>query len=383
MKKLLNILGFCFVFILFLPFLQKRLQIFPKVYLSGELKKLEKPEFTLKSWLNGKFQTQFEKQLNRKISFLGFLVKTENQINYSIFKEISAKTDAPIALGKEGWLFETFYINAYNNGVTIPDSQTNQYLKAYKDLQVELDKIGKAFLLVISTSKAEIYPEYIPYGMLKKTDKPHESNYLKAIPILNGYGINCVDGHKIFIEGKKNSPYPLFTIGGTHWNYYGAFIIVKEIIQELEKQFNKPLVNLDCESVLVDRKTKGTENDIGNLINIWSKNTTKGLTPHPQIIRKETGEEFYPRILFIGRSFCITLMEIMDICGVYKSRDFLYYFRTIKKYPENTSLPIDPETFDLKKILLSVDAVVIEVNETALPGDWNSYVLDMVRALRD
>ncbi|OVE72830.1 hypothetical protein BVX93_02030 [bacterium B13(2017)] len=245
-----------------MPILQKKYSIIKVTSLSGVVNKVKRPKFSLKSWLKREFQNLFEKRFESRLGFRAKLIKTENQINFSLFGDISAKTNEPIVLGKDNWLFEKTYIKYYVEKVSTPMHILEMHAQAAKDLQDAIVDYGKGFLLIISPNKAAIYPEYLPEYMLTEPPLEKKSNYDSTIPLFEEYGVNYIDSRKFFLNHKNKEPYLLFTKGGTHWSYYGAYLIVCEMINVLEKQLNVSLPKLKCQSVIENNTTYGSDNEI-------------------------------------------------------------------------------------------------------------------------
>ena len=75
---------------------------------------------------------------------------------------------------------------------------------------------GTAFVLVITPSKATLYPENMPAGWLRRYH-PGPRDYDHLLPLLRERGIHYVDGHRLTTELKARPPVPVFPIGGIHW----------------------------------------------------------------------------------------------------------------------------------------------------------------------
>ena len=57
--------------------------------LKGDVQITPKPEFNVKSWLDGRFQGQFEKYVNDNIGFGPWFVRVRNQITYSLYGKLA------------------------------------------------------------------------------------------------------------------------------------------------------------------------------------------------------------------------------------------------------------------------------------------------------
>jgi hypothetical protein len=373
--------------VLFVGFLaaiavQTAFQPLPEFFLYGVFKPIEEPVLSLRSWWDGRFQRQVqgteqtEGWIDRHVGFRSVWIKTDGQINFSLFREIPTTANPQqIFLGKDNWLYEQDYIDNYLNLEVVPQRQLQQFAADLRSLQDELQRRGITMLLVISPSKATHYPEYLAdwivyqRDMLRRHDPGRRSNYEVLRPALEQEGVHCVDAAERFREERQKQrqagqEYRLFTRGGTHWSHYGASLIVAEMLERLKELTGKDLLQLRCEKVSVDCRTTGTDNDLGDVLNVWTPWVTKGPTPHPHLLG--TPGTWSPDVLWVGDSFSDALTELMDKYHVYRRRDTLFLFLRKTTYPERKTYPVDKANFDWEQELLTRDVVIIQINEAQL-----------------
>ena len=85
-----NFLFIFFIGILSVPFLQMVFLGITEPVLVGVETASERPRLTLASWFDGSFQKLGTEWFADHIGFRGYLVKSENQLNWSVFHEVSA-----------------------------------------------------------------------------------------------------------------------------------------------------------------------------------------------------------------------------------------------------------------------------------------------------
>lgn len=375
-----------------------------EMHLHGVVKPVEEPVLSLKSWWDGRFQqqvqgreqtqgqSQIEGWIDRHVGFRPVWIKTDSQINFSLFREIPA-TDNPqqIYLGKDNWLYEEDDIDNYLHLDVLPPERFRKFAADVKILQDELQRRDITMLLLISPSKATHYPEYLPNWIVRQRDELHRQyperqyNYEVLMPLLHEEGVNCVDATKRFrqqrVEQREaGQEYRLFTRGGTHWSHYGASLIVAEMLQRLKELTGNELAELRCRRVSVDNTTTGTDNDLGAVLNLWAPWVTEGPTPHPHILGKPG--EWRPDVLWVGSSFSDTLTELMDKYRVCRRRDSLYAFLRRTVYPGGKIYPVDRAKFDWQEELLTREVVIIEIDEAELSGLAYGFVKGAVAFLR-
>jgi hypothetical protein len=165
------------VFTLFLPlfFSIVKIDLMMKIDrpLDGVYEAPPRPEISLKNIFNGNFQGDFEKYFNYKLWGRATMSRIYNQIIYSVFKSTD---NSRVLIGKDGYLFEPWYAQVY-----LDEPIENQKLDLHNkmvmltSLQKTFEEMGKRLFVIITPSKASIYPEYLPndyhkYAVLKNSN---------------------------------------------------------------------------------------------------------------------------------------------------------------------------------------------------------------------
>lgn len=360
----------------------KALNIFKESSLFGWEVKPEIPDFSLKGLWGGTWQTGLEKRLAIYLGLRPIFIRIDNQINYSLFDEISSKYPSRIILGNDKWLFEKPYIDSFNKLDAVPLAVLEKQIQSLGKLQTALSARGILFLFVITPSKASIYPEYINPKYLIPNRQEKETNYEKFIPLSDKYRINYLDGHQFFMEQKKESPYLLYPRSGTHWNYYSCYLFTVELIARLAKMLNKELQTIECKAITLRNFPVGSEKDLAEFSNIIFTKSLYGQYPNPEIAPSPNSKMvFHPKMLFVGTSYLWPLFNYMDTYQIYSQRVFYYYYAKKYLYPQGSNSPIDKRLESLQKEILSQDVIIIESNEAGLGDIGFGFVEGALKAL--
>ena len=373
-RTLHRLLAGAFAAALALPTIQKNVSLVTETTLGGVEAKIDRPRWTWPAWFAGSLQETVEGRYRQRFPFRAHAVKTWNQLHYAVFgARPAAAGGTQIVIGKDNMLYELPYIASYNE----PDKHREQSLRdlaaRVRQAQDALAARGIAFLLVISPSKAEIYPESIPDALRRPDRAARASTYDRLLPLLRAQGVHLLDTHAQFLAWKRELPHPLFAKGGTHWNYYAAAKVVDLAMDQLEAQAGRPFPDLEVTAVATDDRPEGTDDDLFRTLNLWgsfSLRTRARMTGgelHPALRLDVAPGARKPNLLVVGDSFSLTLNEVMDRAGLCADRDTLYYFKRILRGTEagrpSAGEPMDAAKFDVEAALKGRDAVIVEINE--------------------
>jgi len=295
-----------------------------RLELVGTFPDAPRPDFTIQDWLNHRFQDSASKWFSRYFGARGLFVKLGNQVNYSLF-DTSYMNNQSIIIGKQSQLYEAPYINDYCKLVRpMPLELVEARVKKIAETQDRLGKHGIAFVLLITPSKAAIYPEFIP-DIFCSSPKPTNRDYENFVPLLDQYKINYIDGHTITLAAKAREPAPVFTQGGTHWNYLGAYYTVERLLTMIEALTSQSIGRLSLQHLEIDHKPSVKEDkDLADLLNLISP-PYNYLVPHPTIVRKG-GAQDLGKAVFVGGSFIWTILDILNPTHIFQVMDAYYYY---------------------------------------------------------
>ena len=379
MKAFLTLSAALFFALLSLPLFQSLTGLPPDVPLTGVENAAKPPTRSLAAWWNGTFQVEFDAWLTPRLGLRGVLVRTANQINHTLFGELPKRNGTQVLMGRDGVLFEKVYVDAYNQGGGRPEAELKNVSESTRRLQDRLAADGIAFLLVIAPSKAEIYPEFLPPSADVAGRSGRRSNYQNIAEYLRRDGVHVVDAHELFLEWKREPGAPrLFANGGTHWNQYGAARVVSRIMEGLRGLTGKDLPQLNVVGAETNRVIVDSDNDLGDLLNLWSSRSLAGPQIHP--VLETIPGTYSPDLLVIGDSIVFTLTNWMDRQQLYRKRDTYYYYNRQYFYPAEPNVPLDKRQLDLIKEIQGRDAIVIEVSEYWLPRIGFGFVRDLLKA---
>lgn len=368
-RMLINVL---FVVFLLLPGFQRLTKVPRTVALHGAVETAQSPKFRFRAWFDGSYARKFERAFNDRLGFRGHFVRTYNQAFFSLFGQPAPVQGTQVLIGRDDWLFEDVYVQNFMRGSDERNPDTlRKTAQDLRQLQDELDRRGVGFVLVIAPSKPEIYPEYLPPDILARKRPPErQSSYEQFVPILRESGIRMVDFHDDFLSRKHASPHPFFSLGGTHWNRYAAYIAVQEIFNVLNPFMRQKARVPAMDSVVLSRP-RGAEKDLAVLLNVWHVKAGRKPTPYP-VVTPVTEAGVRLNLLLVGDSFCFTLIDAMNQARMFDTVNLFYYNKSLYNfagsdaevdYGKALKRPLVKGSVNWETVLLKNDAVILEINE--------------------
>ncbi|MEP7052503.1 MAG: hypothetical protein ABJB12_19200 [Pseudomonadota bacterium] len=354
--------------------------------LVGILRSAVAPKFSVRSFWNGTYQTEFEAWLEQQLSPKALMVRSDNTLNLVLFREISAHTGVPIVLGKRHALFEMNYVNNLNAVSEFkgdPPPRTAYSVEESVRLMARAARafqlIRMDFMVVFYPVKAVIWSDRVrPSFRLPGGAEKAAAGYASLLNRLRAAGVPVVDGAATFSEIAREKPnFPLYNSGGTHWTDAGACEVSKQVLGAMTHA-NITGVALRCRHGKSLPAT-GDDIDIASLINVWDDSWFMDPVPGvvPQLSAPLHGG---PRNAWIvGTSYSDGLARELTQAGVFDKVKRSSYYRHS-----------DVNKLDWKRLLNTHPVVIFEqwqwsyltVNLTEFVDDLSTQSPRFAKALR-
>ncbi|MFZ5890917.1 MAG: alginate O-acetyltransferase AlgX-related protein [Myxococcota bacterium] len=362
-----------------LPLADKFLGFIPPVALVGVTTAPPAVEANLKTYWKGEFQPAFEANFNEGLAIRGYFVRADNELNLRAFSALGLDPHASQIIGKDNYVFERGYVDAFNRHDEVPSSEMEPKVERLALLQRYLESRGATLLVVITPSKPLLYPEYLPKRYVFKERQNVPTNYEKFVPLLAKHGVHFVDGQALLTELKPKVPFTLFSSSSTHWNDPAACEVSSVAIATLGQQLGLELPRLRCAPYLPDEKHQQRDIDILQVCNLWFEERLYQTVyrARPRLIPRPSGP--MPSLLMIGGSFSFYIAEYFRL---YRMDHTIYrYYST--RHARSRKTAINRETLDWEQEVFSKSAVVIEVNVEVVPKVGFGFLEDAERVIRE
>jgi hypothetical protein len=357
MSKAKNILKFCMLIILIalllIPIGQNLFCFIKTKPLKGAFELPAKKTFTLTDWFEGSFQQAYDNYYETHIGLREVFIRIKNQIEFSLFKQTTSWT----VIGKDNYLYEEAYINAYLGrdfkGSKIIDSSLQKIMY----IQQALKKDNIDLVILFAPGKGSFHKEHIPdrFNPYTKTI----SNYDYYSRAIKRYPINYIDFNKWFIDKKDTSMYPLYGKFGVHWSEYGAALVGDSTLRYMLQLTEKPFVQLTLkESILSDKKPE-SDADMMELMNLFFP-IEKITMAYPKFIIADTANRIRPNVLTVADSYFWTIIN-SGIPGNAFNDSSEYWYYNSTAYSKNSETEV--KKLDLWKKIKGRDVILIIANE--------------------
>ena len=332
--------------------------------LTGVTTEVKKPKLTLKTYIDGSYQSDLEAFCRQELGFREWFIRIYNQYLWSCYKKTTNKT---IMVGKDDWLFEEVYVrDYYESSMYEYTSDTAEMRKIFETEALRLWKVQELLkehnihiFVNITPSKDMIFPEYLPENVsyTRPVGLRAYDFYKKRFDEL---GIHYIDNVAIFKELKDSVDYQLFTKTGAHWSNIASVYVFDSIVRYMETIGNQKLNHLEI-SEKYHAETRKPDDDLEQLLNLYfpikapeNYYTTVNVTEDSTIVK--------PYMTVIGDSYHWNFIFNIPLLKIFQKVPYWFYNSTIYEDDEHqTTLDLDFE-----KELMRNDYIMLSYGSCAL-----------------
>ena len=315
------------------------------------------PKLSPAAWFNGDTQRQFEEWFNQTLSLRGYLSRLDNSLDYWVFRQTAVQSTTRIGL--DGVLFRDSDLRYYNtDGPLQPAREITEQIAVIAEAARLWRQRGKAFVLIVSPSKAFLNPEAVPWEWKRELGQPRPSDlktYGVVISELKRQGVPFIDGRAVDAAGQARLGRPMFPNTGLHWNRLAACLVMEAAAQLVEEQIHKSLGHFDCDSAPLDSPD---DFDLLELANIWGPAHQLNDPPLPEFNPEG------PTLLMDGSSFGFASSRELRRARGLSDLDMLW--NNISRWredPHSKQVEFKPLTPEWKQLVLSRDIIMIDLLE--------------------
>lgn len=356
--------------VMVIPFIANHFKLLEEKPLFGDQSLPDKPAFSKTTWLSGDYQTIAGDWIKTHIGFYNSLVRTHNQLDYSLFGKLHAEG---VLEGKNGQFYEKDYIRAWAGEDFIGEKILDKKMRQFRFLQGYLkDSLDIDLVLVLEPGKASVYPEDIPDRYSKAADG--KSNYDYIVMRAAELGIQLIDLNAWFISIRDTAKYPLYPLQGTHWSEFAMWYAADSLIRYIETVKNIDLPEVWIEKTEVDHSLRTTDYDVGRSLNlIWELD--HGPMPYHQFAFHSDSGHVKPNILSVADSYYWNFYNSGIPDSLFSNKAFWYFYK--KVYPDTWYGEKTVKDIDLKAEVEKQDVIFLMMTERFLYKFDRGFVDDL------
>lgn len=350
MEKALKLsMSILLVVLLLLPLTQQYLSFSKVKPLSGDIAKVERPDFSWDAWMKGEYQNQRDVYWKANFGFQPFFIRLNNQIHYSIYDEIKAKN---VIEGKDGYLYEANYIRAYYGTDYVGDEILHETTQELKALRSFLKANGSELLIILAPGKGSYYPNYFPENCANI--RKAKTNYEAYQKELKSAEIPVLDFKAWFEALRTEVKHPLFPKAGIHWSKYGEYRAADSLLSYIKANDLARVGGIAYKGLQYSSVNKDGDYDIGEGMNLLcSLKTFPMAYPNYSFVNAPDNE----RVLVISDSYYWGLFNRGMSRDCFGNGQFWFYNEGI--FPESYEKDTRTRDLDYKKALLENKLVII------------------------
>ncbi|HUJ61426.1 MAG TPA: hypothetical protein VLX92_23135 [Kofleriaceae bacterium] len=317
------------------------------------------------------FQQGFKAWFEATLGLRGYAVVADNTLLYHAFHD--TKSGSPVRLGRDGVLFIDEDLNYFNRDTLLFDPAKLEALATrIAAIQRALAARHRAFIPLIIPSKTTVYRDAVAARWSRDLGEPRVSDlrlYLEMKRALDAHHVVYVDGREL-LAGLHAPRDELWGKSARHWSEYSACRALEQVAARY-RELTGVALDYDCTALTVPGIASHEDYDLLRLLNtLW--------VPHEHLVTTATHstpppDAPKPSVMFVGTSFCWSLLHDARHSRRFGRSRMAYYDRTLIHDREDDQTPIEPHTAEWRAEFLDIDIYVLDLFETYLaPGD--SYV---------
>ncbi|MFT6166759.1 MAG: hypothetical protein ACJASF_001452 [Vicingaceae bacterium] len=359
-----------------IPLLQYSFNLVQENELSGEYKKeqVKVPVLSLNNLSDGSFQNSFDRYWQNEHGFRNWLIRLNNQLNYSVFDKANANGTI---VCKENVLITEGDIKSYLGYDFAGKAKIDLMLDQAQFISDTLQKRGIPFVFMVAPSKASVYKDQIPskYFSIYNSSITNYDYFMQGVSERN---LKVFDTKKIILEDEHYFEHLVFPKNGVHWSGNTVAKISDTLVEYLANELSLEVPKIQLKSgelTIVDYRF--TDYDIGEAMNLlW--NVSDDILHYPEMsfinVKKKK-----PNLLGVGDSFIQSFYGFYPVLdSVFSQSSNLWYYNKTVGWPKSlTKYQIKTQELDLEIELEKRDLIVLEMTEENLKLTGYGFVEDL------
>ena len=231
-----------FILTLLTPAIDRKLHLLPVMKSTEKRDLAPRPQYSLSVGVPTMIKS-FEAYWNDNFGGRSLLINLRTRLWVKLFGESPIPY---VTIGKNGWLFYKSEakndgpgINDYQGLTPLTDDEIKGIVESVVQVKDELAKKDITLIVTVAPNKSSVYADQLPSYIHKLKSQSRLDQIKSAMP----KDINFVDLRPVLIDGR--SSLNTYQTTDSHWNNYGAFLSVTELLKSIPKEFKISPYSLD------------------------------------------------------------------------------------------------------------------------------------------
>ncbi len=334
--------------------------------LQGVTQMTAAPEYTVERLISGEAQSDTEKAYAAAMPGRNILIRTRNQIMYSILRTSSNRN---VVMGEDGNLFEQAYLRQ-SLGLNVPISkkEMQKLFSKLENLQGLLWAENKSLFIFLTPSKARYVQAPAAWRFLQAQTEGAAENvdhdYQLFKKLAKKSSLYIYDSIEYIDKHQDEFDFPLFYKSGIHWSNALGHTVGVNFGRWLAKQTNKDLNKYNVTMEPTD-EPREPDKDLLLTLNVFAGIPEDYLMP---VVKRGHKGADHPNAFLRGGSFMGQSLFALDGNKAFGTdvhfENSFFFTNGYSDLRQLSRRDAYDEIEDLPELLADKEIFILEVNET-------------------
>ncbi len=336
--------------------------------------------------MSGRFQKEVEQYMSRGIRVWPLLVRTANQLTFSMCNQIGTSPSPSILVGQNGALFQPMYLRSFNRSRPVKKEDAVRAAQRLRKLENRLRERGVPLVLMISPNAIALSPEIVPSSLTDPTRLSRENSYERALPHFKKAGIPIIDFFDYAASHRGEFHGGVFPLTGSHWNDYASCIATQQLLTTIggrQTEDQKRWPSISCDNIAWSHPPPSEDTDLLDIANLLfpARYMREGITVTHKAELNQKSMGLKPKMFLVGTSFLFAIQNHLERSQAVEEASLFFYAKSIRRTSKDRlrALPLTRVPWD---DIWKYDAVVLEINQASLTGAGHGFVKAALDALK-
>ena len=260
----------------------------------------ERPAAPLAAFFDRRLQVWAERYFNLHFGLRPALIRSFNELTFRVFHELPRLR---VYSTPQQGLYSGQSLEYLNQEILRKQALEQEYAaraQTWKKVQSLLEAQGKAFVVVIASSKPYVYPDSLGERYLAGGNADVYGRAASFGAALKRAGVNVIDSAPLLRAFGRATNIATHPDSGLHWNYYAGCQVAQQLMDRVRSRY--PATQPFGCGLPQYAAPHMVDIDGLSLMNIWSGGGVRHDAPYPTAVAADAAA-WRPSFVFISDSF--------------------------------------------------------------------------------